>query len=66
MFKSIKRAAGLVAIGAGVTLATVSDAFATVDVTSITAAATDVAAVGAAVFAVIVGVKAWKWVRAAA
>ena len=38
---------------------------AAVDVTAITAAGTDIAAVGAAVFAVFVGIKLYKWIRRA-
>jgi hypothetical protein len=37
-----------------------------VDTSAITAAGADVALVGAAVFAVIIGVKVWKWLRSAA
>lgn len=40
-------------------------AFAAVDVTAVTAAGTDIAAVGAAVFAVYVGIKLYKWIRRA-
>lgn len=40
-------------------------AFAVVDVSAITASSTDVAAVGVAVFAVIVGTKLFKWIRRA-
>ncbi|WP_374676442.1 major capsid protein [Ideonella sp.] len=43
-----------------------SAANAAVDTAAITAAGADVALVGAAVFAVIIGVKVWKWIRAAA
>lgn len=38
---------------------------AAVDITAITAAGTDIAAVGAAVFALYVGIKLFKWVRRA-
>lgn len=38
---------------------------AAIDVSAITGAGADVAAVGAAVFAVIVGAKVFKWVRRA-
>lgn len=38
---------------------------AAIDVTAITAAGTDIAAVGAAVFAVYVGLKLYKWIRRA-
>lgn len=44
---------------------TVGAANAAVDVTAITAAGTDVAAIGAAVFLVVVGIKVFKWVRRA-
>ena len=47
-------------------VATASSANAAVDVTAITAAGADVALVGAAVFAVIIGIKVWKWIRGAA
>ena len=40
-------------------------AFAAPDVTAVTTAAADVATVGAAVFAVYVAVKGFKWIRAA-
>ena len=50
---------------AAVALATPFLANATVDVTDITATLTDIAAVGAAVFSVFVGVKLYKWVRRA-
>jgi hypothetical protein len=39
---------------------------AAVDTAAITAAGADVAIIGAAVFAVIIGVKVWKWMRSAA
>lgn len=38
---------------------------AAVDVTAVTAAGADIAAVGVAVFAVIVGIKVIKWIRRA-
>lgn len=38
---------------------------AAIDLTAVTAAGADVALVGAAVFAVVVGIKVWKWVRGA-
>ena len=47
-------------------LAGAGAANAAVDVTAITASGADVAIVGAAVFAVMIGVKVWKWLRAAA
>lgn len=40
-------------------------AFAAVDVTAVTAAGTDIAAVGVAVFAVYVGIKLVHWIRRA-
>ena len=40
-------------------------ASAAVDTAAITAAGTDVAAIGAAVFVVMVGIKVFKWVRRA-
>lgn len=40
-------------------------ASAAVDVTPVTDTLTDIAAVGAAVFAVAVGIKVYKWVRRA-
>lgn len=40
-------------------------ASAAVDVTAISGSLTDIAAVGAAVFAVAVGIKLYKWVRRA-
>jgi hypothetical protein len=40
-------------------------AFATVDVSAVTAAGTDIAAVGVAVFAVYVAIKLTKWIRRA-
>lgn len=49
-----------------VVLATAGSAHAAVDVTAITAAGADVALVGGAVFAVIIGIKVWKWIRGAA
>jgi len=60
MTKNIQR--GLVAVGA---LASVGAANAAQDVTSITAAGTDIALVGGAVFAVYVGIKLVKWIRRA-
>lgn len=51
-------------VGAG--LAAVAGASqAAVDVTAVTAAGTDIAAVGTAVFAVYVGIKLVKWIRRA-
>lgn len=60
MFKQVKR--GLVAAGA---LAVAGASHAAVDVTAITGAGTDIAAVGAAVFLVYVGIKLVKWIRRA-
>ena len=54
--RSVAVAAALVGAGA---------AQAAVDVSAITASGTDVAAVGVAVFAVIVGTKLFKWIRRA-
>ena len=54
--RSLAVAAALVGAGA---------AQAAVDVSAITASGTDVAAVGVAVFAVIVGTKLFKWIRRA-
>lgn len=53
---------GLVAAGV---LAAAGAANAAVDVAPITAAGTDIAAVGAAVFAVYVGIKLYKWITRA-
>lgn len=51
---------------AGLTAAlAAAGSFAVVDVTAITASGVDVAAVGVAVFAVIVGTKLFKWIRRA-
>jgi Inovirus Coat protein B len=52
------------ALGASLVLAA-GAASAAVDTTVITGTLTDIAAVGAAVFAVMVGVKLYKWVRRA-
>jgi hypothetical protein len=60
MTKQITR--GLAAVGA-VGLAGASHA--ATDVTAITAAGTEIALVGAAVFAVYVGIKLVKWIRRA-
>lgn len=60
MTQSMKR--GLVAVGV-LTVAGASQA--AVDVSAITGAGTDIAAVGAAVFAVYVGLKLYKWIRRA-
>jgi hypothetical protein len=48
-----------------VTAGTIGVAGAAMDVTAITAAVTDIAAVGGAVFALIVGTKVFKWIRGA-
>lgn len=53
--------AGLVAAVAGAAGA----ANAAVDVSAVTAAGTDIALVGAAVFTVYVGVKVFQWIRKA-
>lgn len=60
MFKQIKR--GLVAAGS---LALAGASQAATDVTAITGAGTEIAAVGAAVFVVYVGIKLVKWIRRA-
>ena len=60
MNKQIKR--GLVAAGS---LAAGVSAQAATDVTAITGAGTEIAAVGAAVFVVYVGIKLTKWIRRA-
>lgn len=60
MNRNIQR--GLVAAGV---LATAGVANAAADLTAVTAAGTDIAAVGVAVFAVYVGIKLWKWIRSA-
>lgn len=60
MFNNIKR--GLVAVGS---LAVAGAASAATSVEAITAAGTDIAAVGGAVFVVYVGIKVFKWVRQA-
>ncbi|HJW54706.1 MAG TPA: major capsid protein [Burkholderiaceae bacterium] len=52
-------------VGTATALGLASMAHAAVDVTAVTGAGTDVAAVGAAVFAVYVGVKLFKWIRSA-
>lgn len=54
----------LAALAAGL-LALPFAASAAVDVTPVTDTLTDIAAVGAAVFAVAVGIKVYKWVRRA-
>lgn len=51
-------AGALALVGAGA-------ANAAIDLAAVTAAGADVALVGAAVFAVVVGIKVWKWVRGA-
>jgi hypothetical protein len=48
-----------------VTLGTLGAANAAVDLDGITAAGTDIAAVGGAVFLVMIGIKVFKWVRRA-
>ncbi|KAF3999445.1 major capsid protein [Glaciimonas immobilis] len=54
--------AGIVVASTALAGASMAD---TVDVTAITGAGTNVALVGAAVFGVFVGVKLYKWIRAA-
>ena len=56
-FARVPLAAALAVAAAG--------ARASVDVSPISAAATDVATIGAAVFLVYVGIKVFKWVRGA-
>ena len=51
--------AGVMAVGAA------NAAAGDVDLTAVTGAGTQVALVGAAVFAVVVGAKLFKWIRAA-
>lgn len=51
-------------VGAGLVAAS-GLASAAVDVSDITGAGTDIAAVGVAVFAVMVGIKLTKWIRRA-
>lgn len=60
MTENVKR--GLVAAGV---LAASGASQAAVDVTAITAAGTDIAAVGGAVFAVYIGIRLYKWIRRA-
>lgn len=60
MRKQIVR--GLIAAGV---LAATGAANAAMDVTAVTGASTDIAAVGAAVFGVAVAIKLTKWVRRA-
>ena len=66
MRKQIKR--GLIAASsflvAGAAMAQTSGGT-TVDTSSITAAGATIATVGAAVFAVVVGLKTWKWIQRA-
>lgn len=49
----------------GAVLAAPAIAMAAVDVTAVTAAGTDIAAVGAAVFAVYIAIKLVHWIRRA-
>lgn len=60
MSENIKR--GLVAVGV---LAVSGASQAAVDTASITSTATDIAAVGGAVFAVYIGIKLYQWIRKA-
>ena len=62
MTKQIQR--GLIAAGV-LAAAGAANAAVTVDTTSITDAGTAVATVGAAVFALYVGIKLYKWIRRA-
>ena len=57
MFKKIVASAGALLVSAS--------SFAAVDVSAITGTSTDILAVGAAVFGVLVGIKAIKFVRRA-
>jgi hypothetical protein len=52
-------------LGLGLLAVSPALSFAAMDVTAVTGAAVDIAAVGAAVFAVMVGIKLVKWVRRA-
>lgn len=61
---SARFAAALAAAGASVS-AMAETTVPTVDVSSITGTSAPIAQVGAAVFAVMVGIKLWKWVRRA-
>lgn len=56
---------GLIAAGALASMASARAAAGDVDVSAVTAAGTQVALVGAAVFTVVVGIKVWKWIRGA-
>lgn len=60
MLKMIKNT-----VVAGSALALAGAANAAVDVTSITASATDIGLVGQAVFAIYVAIKAFHWIRRA-
>lgn len=51
--------------GAGMSLGAMAQAATGPDLSAITAAATTVGAVGAAVFAVFIGIKLFKWIRSA-
>jgi hypothetical protein len=64
MFKRLSFRAPVAAVAAGL-LAASQLASAEVSVTAITEAGTSVGVVGAAVFAVIVGAKLFKWIRRA-
>lgn len=63
MTKQVQR--GLLAVGALVSVGAANAAGITVDTTPITEAGTAVATVGAAVFALYVGIKLYKWIRRA-
>lgn len=62
MFQNLMRKGGVAGASA---LGFMASAHAAIDTAAVTGAGTDVAAVGAAVFAVYVGVKLFKWIRAA-
>lgn len=51
--------------GAGAVLVSAAASAAGPDVTAITSAGTDIATVGAAVFAIYIGIKLVKWIRRA-
>ena len=57
------KAVRIIAVAASVLAASAANA--AVDVTAITGAGTEIAAVGAAVFVVFVGIKLTKWIRRA-
>lgn len=59
-FRGVVAVATLGAVGAA------NAAAGDVDLSAITAAGTQIALVGAAVFALVIGIKVWKWIRQAA